>query len=333
MALALKNQTMPELSPNNLWRALIFSILIHTTGFGGWKVAQYFHFFDNHGLVGLLQRVEQAVAPIKPKNANQAKQAEQPPIELLFNIDASEPSPAAPDKPKFYGPVNNLAANPIKTKESDTPQIDGTQNKIIKTASAKTTEAHPISPSPPDNPSKDDTEKTAKSQPKMDIGDLAMARVKPDPAKDLPKNQTGTDPEIKHKRPRLLRDTAQRSYQGERMAQSGGVGRVALNSSLATKGSIVGDYDSRFVEAVRSHWYTLLENRTSISAGSVKLQFVLHADGRVDQMKLLDENVGDVLELICERAIFYSPYDPWPPEMRKELRSDEREVCFTFYYE
>jgi hypothetical protein len=322
----------PDLKPGLLGRALILSILIHLTGFGAWKIAQRFHFLDNNNLLALLHRLERKTskAPLKP--AQPAAPA-QVPVELLFNIDADNPFPVAPEKPKFYGPQNALAANPTEAKETEQPIIDGRQNKVIRTASAAVSQPHPLQPSPPVDPGKDAEEKKARSQPKMDIGTIELARVKPDPLKTPEKDDKGTAPEPKHVRARTLAQL-NRSHLGDTMKQEGGVRRVSL-SALDTKGSIMGDYDSEFVDAVQSRWYTLLEDHPNLSAGHVVLQFVMHPDGGISEMKLITQTVGeDFLWETCKSAVLDpAPFKPWPPEMRREIGSDRREVRFTFYYD
>ena len=64
------------------------------------------------------------------------------------------------------------------------------------------------------------------------------------------------------------------------------------------------------------------------------LEFRLHSDGRVSELKVLETEVGDVLALYCQKAISDpSPYAPWPNEMRRMIAKDYRLITFTFYYE
>ena len=56
-------------------------------------------------------------------------------------------------------------------------------------------------------------------------------------------------------------------------------------------------------------------------------------DGRITDMKMSDNDVGDLLGLLCERAVLDpAPYAPWPSDMRRLIGHNYREVTFTFYY-
>ena len=62
------------------------------------------------------------------------------------------------------------------------------------------------------------------------------------------------------------------------------------------------------------------------------LQFSLLYDGRITDMTVAENTVGDVLGFVCEKAVQDpSPFAPWPSDMRRML-GDVRHVQFTFYY-
>jgi hypothetical protein len=50
-------------------------------------------------------------------------------------------------------------------------------------------------------------------------------------------------------------------------------------------------------------------------------------------MQILASDVGDILALLCRKAVEGNvPYRPWPGDMRRLIGADFREVTFTFYY-
>ena len=50
-------------------------------------------------------------------------------------------------------------------------------------------------------------------------------------------------------------------------------------------------------------------------------------------MKVNESNVGELLCLLCQRAVLDpAPYARWPSDMRQVLGEDHREVVFTFHY-
>jgi hypothetical protein len=67
--------------------------------------------------------------------------------------------------------------------------------------------------------------------------------------------------------------------------------------------------------------------------GRVVLQFHLNPDGRITDMKVLENTVGETLGLLCQKAVLDpSPFDKWPREMRLLVDKDYRDIQFAFYY-
>ena len=63
------------------------------------------------------------------------------------------------------------------------------------------------------------------------------------------------------------------------------------------------------------------------------LEFNLNYDGRITDMKMDSCDVGEILGLLCQKAvIFPQPYEKWPSEMRAMIGGNKRLVTFTFYY-
>ena len=71
----------------------------------------------------------------------------------------------------------------------------------------------------------------------------------------------------------------------------------------------------------------------SARSGKVVLRFHLYYDGRITKMEVADSSVGELLALVCQRAVLDpAPYDMWPSDLRRLAKSNFREVQFTFYY-
>lgn len=91
-------------------------------------------------------------------------------------------------------------------------------------------------------------------------------------------------------------------------------------------------YDQEVLTAIQRRWYDLLERRRTPN-GKVVVEFKLRANGTVGQLKVVESTVGGLFEVICQKAIQDpAPFRPWPQEMKDELKSDVREIRFTFYY-
>ena len=192
-----------------------------------------------------------------------------------------------------------------------------------KTLDALRPQAQPLQPSPPPDPKPE--EKVAKSETSPDLPDksgaLALARPKQ---------------EEKHERRRRLADVKrpEDSLAGQKMKQDGGVKRRALISSLDVKATPFGAYDAAIIAAIQKRWYDLLdESNFPPRTGKVVVEFRLYSDGRITDLKVTEEDVGDILTVFCRRAISDpAPYAPWPSDMRRMVGKEYRDVKFTFYY-
>lgn len=93
-------------------------------------------------------------------------------------------------------------------------------------------------------------------------------------------------------------------------------------------------YDQRLVTLVKEKWYNLVEQRTVIATGCIVVEFDLHANGTVSDLAVINQTVDDTLASLCLRAIQeIAPFAPWPAELRKEIKSQQRVVRFTFNYD
>ena len=118
------------------------------------------------------------------------------------------------------------------------------------------------------------------------------------------------------------------------MLLDGGVAHFNLSSSLDVTATPFGSYDAAIVAAIQNHWYALLDDqRLTRGTGKVTIRFHLHDDGRVTDMAMPENTVGELLSILCERAIRDpAPFAPWPSDMRRLVGANFREVNFTFYY-
>jgi hypothetical protein len=58
----------------------------------------------------------------------------------------------------------------------------------------------------------------------------------------------------------------------------------------------------------------------------------LHYDGRITDMKVAESTTGEVLTLICQKAVLDpAPFAAWPSDLRR-AQGDIRSIQFTFYY-
>ena len=66
--------------------------------------------------------------------------------------------------------------------------------------------------------------------------------------------------------------------------------------------------------------------------GVVKLEFVLHSDGRTSDVKVMENTMDDYYVSLCEQALSDSfPFKPWTEEIRKAIGADNRKINFSFF--
>jgi hypothetical protein len=328
-----------------LW-AVVISILLHLLVLVGWRVGRAQGWWRNMAVPRWMQLATNAMAPVVPKKAAQDLHSQ---TQLTFiEVDPALAAPEPPKAPKFQGARNTLAANSEIKVLSDRPNIDGQQEKYLKTTE-NVEPLHQTAPAaqPPAQPPPKPQIVADPGAPRKSYvpGDLAM--VKPsDKAREGKSDaesavqpqaqpQPMLQPQPAYQRPRTIAEALERngSY-GNKTRQAGGVNHIIPQTSLDVKGTPVGDYLKDMADAVEQKWYQLLKDQTTGTYGKVVLQFRVHPDGRVTDMKRVRNEVSDLLEMTCEQAVFDpAPYQPWPREMRLEVPSDYYEITFTFYYE
>jgi outer membrane biosynthesis protein TonB len=301
-----------------VFRSFGVSILIHSLLFGLFLLSQVFG-VERIPIFKIVDAAKEFLMPPPPAVTPRTQE-----ISLVFvEVDPSLAVKEAPQDAKFYSAVSTEAANPTIAKES-----------LLKVLEHSRSKAQPLQPNPETEKTADKVEE-ARSKKKETVGDLALAKPQEKPEKDLGKAESGKGEgavDTKKPRPRTLSE-AKAGSRGEKSKTVGGVPRLDSNS-IAARGTILGDYDARFVDAVKQCWYDLLEPRTIMKPGKVVVEFALHHDGRISDVKIVENHCGEMEALFCETAITKpAPFERWPTDLRRELKGDTREVTFTFYYE
>jgi hypothetical protein len=314
-----------QLEMTRLAWALAISLAIHLFCFGGYEVGKKLNLWQALHLPAWLQKTKMLAAKVQ-------EQKELKPEEVpLVYVDVSprQATVEPPKNAKFYSNKNSQAANPDADKDTDLAKIEGKQTQVVKT---EDTPRSPYDKLQPVFPAKRDAPpEPPKPKPASSMGDLAM--FKPDP------NLRPDEGKAEEQRPRTIREALMRQHRdtlvGDKMKQDGGVKHRLDISSLDAKATPFGDYDARFIEIIQSRWYDLLDNQSydGYRNGKVSLQFRLYYDGRITDMKVLDEDVGLGLSLLCQKAVLDpAPFDKWEREMRLMVDKPYRELKFTFFY-
>jgi hypothetical protein len=327
-----------------LFTALVLSLLIHSMLFAGWKAADHLGWWtQSKSLLFDWKNEKPAKMALSKLNPSPQRPRVIPMSFVEVSPDTATPQPPA-EETKFYGAINSKAANPEpEPEDKEKPKIDGEQEKIIRLADNPSPKPFPLQPQ--ETPPEPEPEPTPERKPEPEKpaavkkGTLEMARAEllrdAKDARELPVLSPPPPKPKKRERPRTLAAARARdqTLAGRKMKQEGGVrrrGKVALD----VKATPFGAYDAAFVRAVEQRWFSLLDTAPFVQrSGKVMLEFKLNADGRITDMKALNNEVGEILGLICQRAVMDpAPYAKWPSDMRRMIGASFREVTFTFYY-
>ena len=317
-----------------LW-AFALSLATHLLIYSGFQIGHHMGWWKRDLMPDWLKSTKQTLTEIK--NAQPLPRAQQEPPLVFVDVDPTVVTPDAPKNAKYYSAHNSRAANPDATLDTETPKMDGTQTFVPKTETTPRIKAMPLQPSPPKSQSSEQETADAKPKPKggQQVGDLALAKTSPKVGDGQAETDTGDAENPVHKRPRTLAEAkARQTLVGEKMKQDGGVVNRSVQSSLNAIGTPFGEYDFQIIEAIQTHWWDMLERHefSRDRTGRVVIQFRLNYDGRVTDVNMVENTVGDILGYVCHSAITDpAPYAPFPADMRRML-GDSRLVQFTFNY-
>src|SRR6267154_1966209 len=219
---------------------------------------------------------------------------------LFVETDPTQAVKDAPKDAKYYSAQNSRAANPDAQIDTGVPKIEGTQTHVPKAETTDKSRSMPLQPSPPKNSSPAESQSKGGQKP----GDLAMARVAPNP--DQSRGENDNTPVVTHQRPRTLAEARQQSaIPGQKLKQEGGVLRQHIPASFDAVGTPFGDYDARVIAAIQQRWYDLLDNPAFARdrTGHVVVEFRMSYDGRISDMRVIESDVGDLLSYVCQAAI------------------------------
>jgi hypothetical protein len=309
--------------------AFAISLAFHLLLFGGYFAGHKLAAWQNLHWPAWLRPVQALVEAFKKKeNLGLTVQPRETPL-VFVEVNPAQATPEPPKDASYYSSRNSKAANPQPDQDTGVPKITGNQTQIAKTEDVPREKFTPLQPSRP-VPQPQASQEELKAKPTQAPGDLTTGKPDPTPKTD--------DGQQTRSRPRTIKEALARAQSnripGEKMKQDGGVKRHQEIASLDTRATPFGAYDEALIQAISQHWYSLLDQRSyaSDSRGKVVLQFRLHYDGRITDMTVAENTAGEVLGLICQKAVLDpSPFATWPGDMRR-LLGDTRNIQFTFYY-
>lgn len=322
---------MERTEASRLARALVFSLLLHVLCFGVYYTGKKMDVWKHIPLPAWTPKLLTQMATLKPPT--QPKQPVEQEVPLVFvQVNPAQNTAEPPKNAKYYSDRHSQAANRETDRETNLPKISGEQDRVIKTEDVVPEKFEPLRPAPPVTQAQKgpQEQEETKAAPDLKSGDMQVGKATPSPQPD--------EGAVKKSKPRTiiaaLANKGQTELPGRKMKQDGGVKRRLEINALDAKATPFGAYDSAFIAFVDERWRTLLYDRdyATFTSGKVVLQFRLHYDGRISDMRVAENTAGEVLGLICQKAVMDpAPYPVWPSDLRR-MAGDTRSIQFTFYY-
>ncbi len=117
-----------------------------------------------------------------------------------------------------------------------------------------------------------------------------------------------------------------------KMKQEGGVTHIGV-PALDVRLTGYGDYDARFVQAVRLAWLRFREKPGWFHPGRVVVDFKLHHDGTISELTVQKNAATAVQSYYCKEALTGpAPFEKWTEAMLREIGTNVRSCRFSFHY-
>lgn len=288
--------------------ALAISLFVHTLIWAGYELNRDYHWMPRVPFMAEKQ------VPV-PK-----VQLYEEPLEF---VTVETPSTVAPVTPKYISNKNSLAADNSRNKNSQNPQINGRQTDVPGVQDVSRPQ-FTKSPTGADQRESDNSRENPGPKASESAGDLTLGKAEDQQEQQQP-------------RPRTLKEAyaeMAKRLPSITMKEDGGAERKARVPAYDIKVTGYGDYDERFKETVEQNWWNLLDSQRFAMdrTGRVVLLFRLNYDGSISVLRVGENDVGDLLGYVCEKAILDgAPYERWTEDMRLRL-GDYIDVQFTFDY-
>ena len=258
--------------------------------------------------------VDLSPAPLVPKNS------------AFIETDDSKQSAAPPQEKTFESNANSIAASELPAAgEAALPSQTGKDRPLLDL------ETHPYSlqmngaqPQPSAAP-QENPKSSAVPQPTLQPAPLtaaeqfAMLTAKPTPAV-----QPSTAPASVQSAYRALK---------ERTRISGRITNRGV-SSVNALGTPLGHYQKFLVDAVGSRWYAFIDRKMDlISIGTTRVVFVVDRNGRVRNLKVVENTANEALANVCIQSIQEAQFPPMPDDLAATLPAEglEMDIPFTIF--
>ena len=240
--------------------------------------------------------------------------------ELPPESDAPVPTLHGDTSPGITLQAQNLSLGPSKQPAPFSKAAPARQAQPPSQAQPTPAEETKPSPTPQPTPRPEDSE----------LALLDPARPKPQPQK--PEPQKPQEQVRKPEEPSRPSAPSTPGFQPQRSVTrlTGGIssrGRASVNA-VATP---LGRYNKMLSDAIGSRWYYYVNDIIDfVNVGTVQLRFVVRADGRVENIRVLSNTSNQSLAICSTRAIVEAEIPPIPAEVARTLAGNKLEVDYSF---
>ncbi len=285
----------------------------------------------------------------------------------FFDVDPSQATEEKPEETPYYGVVDTVAADDSPDDSQEQPEMDGSQERVLKNtdtlpqevavavpAEALTTEPNETERVESESPAETETlqQPAVSEEPVPESEGTADAMVVEGESEEDPLEYATLRPTVrgvdaielrdsafapKPARPRTLAEARKQQGMlvGEKLKQEGGAKRFRIQSTPNLLSTPFGDYDAKVIQAIQQRWFSILGAMPTArnARGKVVLKFDMRPDGSVTDLDIVEDTVGVIQSLVCQKAISEpAPFGPWPDDMKRMIGTDRREVRFSFFY-
>ena len=220
----------------------------------------------------------------------------------------------------------DVTGKPHLADLNQAPKVEGPQKPEVSSTPPTPKQPAPQKPAPP-QPQPPQPRPTSPQPPQPTSKPLPPTPPRPpapqvDPLTGLPVLPPIPAMTMAQANPSLVSPPPSLSPPMEQADVHGGLGRHANDNSPAAMQTAFGKYKQKVYEAVGSRWYPKVDDSFQVlGVGTVHIQFTIHSNGTVETKVLDDGGVSmqTLLAISANSIREAAPFDPFPPEMVKEL--------------
>jgi protein TonB len=287
------------------------------------------------------------------------KAPEDPTFESDANMRAASELPATGDKPvpsvdgRTGLPFENFKTQDVHLGAKPAPEA----SDVVVSSKPAPVPVSPPKPTPPLEPLfKPEPASVAKPTPPPQLkpvveprpGDIVLFSPKPatpQPIERLSPPSVTPPPIAPPNKPQPSTDLAKLITPVPRPTQPSKPGyqpqqeKTKIQGSISNRGKTSVDalrtprgvYDKQVSEAVGSRWYYYVgQHRDLYAIGGVKLIFKIDRQGKVRDLRILENSSNSVFANMCEQCVREAEIAPPPPDVIEAMKNETLEVPFSF---